>query len=138
MTHGTKRLAAIGIAAVAVVVGFVAFLRYIPSSLVAKSTWVNGGWQAVTTYNIGDEKYLVTQVSGGFSPSTIQTFHVQSGVTTPGTVHDWPASTGDTYRTDGGLAEAAGSWSDYAIVTGKLFGFIPVSVKSNSAPITVN
>jgi len=130
-------VASLAAAAVVALVSFFVLGRYSKSTIFANSTWADGNWNPVTHYSIGDEKYLVTRIPSWFSPKTIQTVHVESGVSTPGIAHDWQASTGTTYRTDGGVADVATSFSDYAIVTGSVKG-IPCTFYSNSAPITVS
>jgi len=139
MANAKNTIVAAGSIAASIIAAFVLVLvlgRYSRLSVFAKSTWVDGNWNPVTKYNIGDEKYLATQIPSWLSPKTIQTVHIESGVSTRGTVHDWPASTGTTYRTDGGIAETASSFSDCAIVTGSVFG-IPVTFWSNNASVTV-
>jgi len=130
----TKPLVIIAIAIVAVITALEFLGRYAYSNIFAKATWVDPTYKAVTKINVGDEKILTLTVPSWFKPSKIQ--WTSSLVGTLAEV-DWPASTGNTYVQRGGPAGAAGQVTDYAVVSGTIFGFIPMRVSSNKATLTV-
>jgi len=105
------------------------------TNVFAKVSWVNSSWSPITTLAVGADKTAICQVPSWFNPTSIVWTSSDDGVL-PSTA--WPASTNNTFVQQGGPAAAAGSITLSAVVTGKVIGIVPLSVKSNSATLTVN